>query len=78
MPLLQEPTAIIPVLYTGPSTGEGDHKPTMGEKIKGTVATMTGKMTNDPEKVAEGEQLKEGTHPSQTGSATGTTGASHR
>jgi hypothetical protein len=50
----------------------------MGEKIKGTVATMTGKMTNDPEKVAEGEQLKEGTHPSQTGSATGTTGASHR
>jgi hypothetical protein len=60
--------------HTGASAVEGDHKPTMGEKIKGTVATMTGKLTNDPEKVAEGQQLKEGTHPSQTGS--GSTGAS--
>src|SRR5437588_639398 len=55
--------------HTGASTGEGDQKPTMGEKIKGSLATMTGKMTNDPEKVAEGEQLKEGSHPSQTGSS---------
>lgn len=63
----------------GASTVEGDHKPTMGEKIKGTVETMTGKMTNDSERVAAGQQLKEGTHPSQTGgsSATGTTSGHH-
>ena len=64
--------------HTGSSTVEGDHKPTMGEKIKGAVETMTGKMTNDPERVAAGQQLKEGTHPSQTGSsATGTGSGRH-
>ena len=63
----------------GASAVEGDHKPTMGEKIKGTVETMTGKMTNDPERVAAGQELKEGTHPSQTGasSATGTAAGRH-
>jgi hypothetical protein len=37
---------------------------------------VTGKVTSDPELVAEGQQRKEGTHPSQTGAGTsaGTTG----
>jgi hypothetical protein len=64
--------------HTGSSAFESEHKPTVGEKIKGTVETMTGKMTNDPERVAAGQQLKEGTHPSQTGSsATGTSSSRH-
>jgi hypothetical protein len=64
--------------HTGASTVEGDHKASLGEKIKGTVETMTGKITNDPERVAAGQQLKEGTHPSQTGSsATGTGSGRH-
>jgi len=64
--------------HAGASTVEGDHKASLGEKIKGTVETMTGKITNDPERVAAGQQLKEGTHPSQTGSsATGTGSGRH-
>jgi hypothetical protein len=37
-------------------------KPTMGEKIKGNVEVLTGKVTRNPEKVAEGQALKSGTH----------------
>jgi len=36
------------------------HKPTMGEKIKGTMETVTGKVTRNPEKVEHGRELKSG------------------
>ena len=51
---------------TGTHTGVGA-KPSIGEKIKGSVEVMAGKVTNDPQRVNEGEQLKEGIHPTQTG-----------
>ncbi|KAG2172100.1 hypothetical protein INT43_001577 [Umbelopsis isabellina] len=34
--------------------------PSTGDKIKGTMKKMAGKLQNDPSKVAEGEQLKQG------------------
>ena len=60
------------------STGT-DHKVSIGDKIRGTVEKVAGKVTSDPELVAEGQQRKEGTHPSQSGAGTtagmtGTTG----
>lgn len=39
---------------------EGQRKPGMGDKISGGVDKMMGKMTNNPDKVAEG-QAKTGT-----------------
>lgn len=45
-------------------------KPTMGEKIKGNVEVLSGKVTRNPEKVAEGEALKSGNHDTY---ASGTT-----
>lgn len=38
----------------------GDHKPSVGEKISGTLDTITGKLTKNPDKVAEGEAKKRG------------------
>jgi hypothetical protein len=51
---------------TDSQTGSGG-KATIGEKIKGTVEQVAGKIQNDPERVAVGQQLKEGNHPSQKG-----------
>jgi len=48
-------------------------KPTMGEKIKGTAEVLTGKITRNPEKVAEGQALKSGTHDMHNTSVSGTT-----
>ena len=62
-----------PASHTGtPGTGGGPHKATIGEKIKGTVEEIAGKITNDPERVQTGEQLKTGSHPSQTHNIYGT------
>jgi hypothetical protein len=53
-----------------------DHKVSIADKIRGTVEKVAGKVTSDPGLVAEGQQRKEGIHPSQTGAGTtaGTTG----
>ncbi|GAB1521522.1 hypothetical protein RhiTH_004619 [Rhizoctonia solani] len=43
------------------NTGRGnDHKPTMGEKVKGTMETIQGKMTGKPEVVERGKERKAG------------------
>jgi len=60
--------------YTGPQTGaytggvtDTGARPSVGDKIKGKVEVVAGKVTNDPDLVAEGEQRKAGTHPDQVG-----------
>ena len=37
-------------------------KATIGEKIKGNVEELVGRITNDPERIEAGQQLKFGTH----------------
>ena len=55
---------------TGASgVGQSGGKATMAEKVKGTIEEVTGKVTNDPERVVVGQQLKAGTHPSQQDNA---------
>ncbi|KAI9315944.1 hypothetical protein BX666DRAFT_1953019 [Dichotomocladium elegans] len=36
------------------------HKPKVGEKIKGNIEKVSGKVTNNPRKVAHGENLAQG------------------
>lgn len=55
----------------GTTGGTTQHKATIGEKIKGNVEELGGRMTNDPERIEAGQQLKFGTHPSQSGNMYG-------
>lgn len=45
---------------TGAGTDDYARNPSTGEKIKGTLKEMTGKLTNNPAKVQEGEAIKRG------------------
>jgi hypothetical protein len=49
------------------ATSDAGHKPSMSERLRGNVEVLAGKVTSDQQRVLEGEQLKEGIHPSQTG-----------
>jgi len=42
------------------TTTGSTHKPTIGDKVKGTVETVTGKLTSNPAKVEHGRELKTG------------------
>ncbi|KAJ2957076.1 hypothetical protein NQZ79_g7154 [Umbelopsis isabellina] len=47
----------------GQNLGQSGGDPSTGDKIKGTMKKMAGKISNDPSKIAEGEQLKQGGDP---------------
>jgi len=46
--------------YNTTDRNETGHKPTMGEKIKGTMETVQGKITKKPELVERGQERKAG------------------
>lgn len=52
-------------------TSHGQHKATIGEKIKGNVEEVVGRITDDRERIEAGQQLKFGNHPSQSGNMYG-------
>lgn len=61
--------------HSGTGINSSQTKVPVGDKIKGTVEALVGKVTSNPAKVAEGEALKTGSHTH--GAAAGVQNAAH-